>query len=264
VRRLRGVDVLRTGGLVVVEPARAEADGAAALVADRDHEPSAEEVVGPPVVARAHEADRGGDGEVDVRRAQRLDEGLSARGRVADPEVRARRLGEAAIAEVAAGPRALGRPELPLEVLDGALEDVALGVGRFPLAVRLLRAAAPARELDTRPRREDLERVQEGEVVHPLQEGDLVPAGRAGPEAVPGPPTGIDAEGGGPLLVEGAAGGVTAPGFLEARHPLADHVLDGGSKLDGLDRSAERFVVHGGTGGQGRWGRPQGRWSPPT
>ena len=86
---------------------------------------------------------------------------------------------------------------------------------------------------------------------------------------MPGAAAGIDPEGGGALLVEGAAGGPTAPGLLESRDPLADHVLDGGSKLDGLDGSAERFVVHGGDRRGERSGGPVGTAvggtrSPPT
>jgi hypothetical protein len=121
-RRLRRVDVLRSARVVVGEPARAEAGDAAALVADRDDETSAEEIVGAPLVGRPHETDRGCDAEVDSGRAHRGHERRSARGRVADTEALAGRCDETALGEVRRGARAFARRDLAPEERRGALE----------------------------------------------------------------------------------------------------------------------------------------------
>src|SRR5262249_12798603 len=114
--------------------------------------------------------------------------------------------------------------------------------------VRSLAARGPARQLDPRAGGQDLEHFQEREVVDPLQETDLVAAGPAGPEAVPGPAARVHSERRRPLLVEGTARDPAVPGLLEPGHALADHVFDRRSKLDRLDRSAELFVVQGQAG----------------
>ena len=161
-RRLRRVEVL---GLLVAERARAEAERAPALVAEREHDAAAEAVVGAAALARDHEA-----GVEQVLLAEALGEGGR---RAASPSPggcspherrgRPRRPGRAA-----RGTRAPARPPWPRG-------DALVVRGRL-LEQRAQALAAPAVGVAARARLLVLERdaVPVGEVLDGLGEVEVL------------------------------------------------------------------------------------------
>ena len=220
---LGGVDVLR---LVVAQRAAAEADDAAGGVLDREDQPVAEAVVVTATLGRA--ADQAGrleplGAEVD---AQGVGQGLPAFGGVAEAEALDQLGRDLALGEVAA--RCLGAPELLGEEAGGGFE------GRGELEG--LAPTVPARR--TRRQRHPVapgERLDGGGEVVARElhvEPDRVAAAAAA-EAVVEALGGVDAEGGGLLLVQRAEPAVAVTRLLEPR-VVARHVDDVDRVPDGL------------------------------
>ena len=209
------VDVLRLQRVVVVELARLEAAHAAARVGEREDDPALEVVV----AAAVREADRE---ELLLRVAllPRAAGELAAAGRVADAELAADLLAEAARREVLARGRAdVGVPQHTPVELGGALEQRAQPLVARALTLVLGRALLVL-ELDVEPPREHFDRVDEVDAVPLHEERDRV-AALAAAEALERAARGRDREARRALLVEG-----TQPLVRAARLSQPHRLLD--------------------------------------
>ncbi len=207
---LGGVDVL--GALVGAHRAAAEAEGAAAAVADREHDPGAEAVVLATSSPPLNEADGTELADLEPGALAADEDRVPGARRVSDSEPAQRLLLEAALGEVGARPpRLLGVPEVAGIEGGGAVEQLterpsllAAGLG--------LRVLALALELDPVAVGEQLDRLGEPEPLLLLDELDRVAADPAA-EAVVELLLGVDRERRRALLVERAE--------ADPAHPLA-------------------------------------------
>ena len=251
-RRLSRVHVLRSRrsavDLVVDQAPGAEAHGASAIVTDRDHQSTAEEVVGTSVALahahqpRLHEQLAGQAFAALGLGLGELDQGLAAAGRVADAEGLDRVGADAAGLQVLAGATSLAALER------GAVEGFGPGQNRQASVVLGAGAVAFALgQLDACARGEHLDRVAERHAVLALDELDHVAALGAGAEAVPETGRRIDLERRRALLVHRATGPEQTPFLHEDFDVLTHDVFDLRAGLDVLDGAAEFGVL-----GQGR------------
>ncbi len=218
------------GALVAAHRPAAEAEGAAAAVADREHDPRAEAVVLAALLVALGEADavQLADAEAGLLAA---DEDLvpGAR-RVADPEGAQHLLAESALGQVIAGfAGLLGLPEVVGVVGAGALQQL---LQPAPLLASGLRPRVLLLALDLDPVAvgEQLDRLGEAHPLLLLDELDHVAADPAA-EAVVELLLRLDRERGRALVVEGTEAGPA--GALAAQIGVGgDHLDDVGGLLD--------------------------------
>ena len=223
-RRLGGVEILGRFLVAVVQATRAKTDRRARDIADRPHEAPTETVIHAAVSLRPQARNL----DLLVREAlgtQVAGEGIPRGRGIADPEMRAHRLGEAALGEKRAALVRLGGGQLLLVELFGD----AVGVQESLALARLLGAhARPALlvvEGDPGLRRQHLHRLSKGQVVDLLHERDDV-AALTTPEAVEHAQVGAHVEGGGALVVEGAQTLQGADTRGSQRYVFADDLVD--------------------------------------
>src|SRR5581483_8529112 len=227
--RLGRVHVLRLQRVVVVEPARLEAEHPAAAVGEREEQPALEVVV----AALACEARR-----AELVEREPLLERLPHERRPAEgepePELATDGLLEAAALQVVAGhPADLGVPERPLVERRRLVEERKQAVAPPPR--RLLgRRALLVLERDAEPLGKPLDRAGEVEALRLAHEGDEV-ALRAAAEAVVELVDRVDGERRRALVVEGAAARVTRARLAQLGAP-GDDLHEVGRRLHRLDR----------------------------
>ncbi|MEZ5978007.1 MAG: hypothetical protein R3F34_07310 [Planctomycetota bacterium] len=238
-RGLRGVHVLRT--LDAGQQASAETDDAPALVADRDDEPPAEEVVELAAVVAARETRVEQRRRLEAGPARGLDERATVRRRPSQTEGLADVRAETAFLEIAPRGLAVRPEELLAEEARRPFERLAKGLqARVLLRVPL----APPRNLETDGARELLDGLDERHAVEGLDEADRVPA-LAAPEAVEDALARHDVERGRPLVVERAARLPLRARGPETGHAAADDVLDRDGVLEPVEEVTEGKVGHG-------------------
>ncbi len=228
---LGGVDVLRP--LVGAHRAAAEAEGAAAAVADREHDPRAEAVVLAAAPPTLHQTDPAQLLDLEAGPLAPQQHLVPGARRVADPEGAQHLLAEPALGQVFARLAGLvGLPEVGRVEGGGAVEQLpeaasllALGLGPRVLLLAL--------ELDPVAVGEQLDRLGEAEPLLLLDELDRVAADPAA-EAVVELFLGVDRERGRALLVEGAEPDPARA--LAAQVGVGrDHLDDVGGLLDPLE-----------------------------
>ncbi len=229
-RRLAGVDVLAI--VLALDHAAAERDHPAVRIADRHHQPPAEDVVVPlaPVVELlAEEPGALRRLERHLARGEAIAELGPAERRVAEAGLLRDLVGDPALLEVRPARRAPGRPEVLLEELGGDLAGPEQLAARLELRL-LLRIEG---EGDPALGGERLHRLHEALSLELHQEADDVPTLLAA-EALVRPALRVHVEGRGPLPVERAEAAEAAAGPLEL-HMAADHLDDVGPLHDLAD-----------------------------
>ena len=200
-------------GLAVAQDAPAERDHAPARVADRDHQPAAEPVVGFLVVDGDQHA--GFDQHRGREFLERLFQRAAAFGREAEAEGGARRVRNAALRQIIARGRAVAAAELLGEPFGGGLRHVA----QARLLLGFLRGARVGGG-DVHPgfAREFPDRVHEAEAALVGHPADRV-AVRAAAEAMVKALFVVDREAGRLFVMERAAGLILAAGAGDLHRP---------------------------------------------